>query len=100
MRKFLYYTQSEPYSILNSVSSLYSVSAVLKPYVRPNAKCLEMFARCLQPDWTSWGNEVIKFQHHSYFTTESIESACGTFTETTDADQQVDTSAINKSACR
>ncbi|GAA6076178.1 N(6)-adenine-specific methyltransferase METTL4 isoform X1, partial [Tachysurus ichikawai] len=27
-----------------------SLSAVLKPYIRPNAKCLEMFARSLQPD--------------------------------------------------
>ncbi|KAK1797454.1 hypothetical protein P4O66_008303, partial [Electrophorus voltai] len=57
--------------IVSIPSSLHShkpsLSAVLKPYIRPDAKCLEMFARILQPDWTSWGNEVIKFQHHSYY---------------------------------
>lgn len=45
-----------------------SLSEVLKPYVRAEAKCLELFARNLQPGWTSWGNEVLKFQHASYFT--------------------------------
>lgn len=41
---------------------------VLKPYIGSNAKCLELFARNLHPGWTSWGNEVLKFQHTSYFT--------------------------------
>lgn len=41
---------------------------VLKPYVGAEAKSLELFARSLQPGWTSWGNEVLKFQHTSYFT--------------------------------
>ncbi|XP_029935610.1 methyltransferase-like protein 4 isoform X2 [Myripristis murdjan] len=45
-----------------------SLAEVLKPYVRAEAKCLELFARSLQPGWTSWGNEVLKFQHVSYFT--------------------------------
>ncbi|KAM7369793.1 hypothetical protein PAMP_011084 [Pampus punctatissimus] len=45
-----------------------SLSEVLKPYVGAEAKCLELFARSLQPGWTSWGNEVLKFQHTSYFT--------------------------------
>lgn len=45
-----------------------SLSEVLKPYVAAEAKCLELFARSLQPGWTSWGNEVLKFQHTSYFT--------------------------------
>uniref|UniRef100_A0A3Q3VPC5 Uncharacterized protein n=1 Tax=Mola mola TaxID=94237 RepID=A0A3Q3VPC5_MOLML len=45
-----------------------SLSEVLKPYIRAGAKCLELFARSLQPGWTSWGNEVLKFQHTSYFT--------------------------------
>uniref|UniRef100_A0A3Q3AS12 Methyltransferase 4, N6-adenosine n=1 Tax=Kryptolebias marmoratus TaxID=37003 RepID=A0A3Q3AS12_KRYMA len=44
-----------------------SLSEVLKPYVGAEAKCLELFARSLQPGWTSWGNEVLKFQHVSYF---------------------------------
>uniref|UniRef100_A0A8C1SP81 Methyltransferase like 4 n=1 Tax=Cyprinus carpio TaxID=7962 RepID=A0A8C1SP81_CYPCA len=50
-----------------------SLSAVLKPYISPEPKCLELFARSLQRDWTSWGNEVIKFQHSSYFTRERAE---------------------------
>uniref|UniRef100_A0A8D0A5K9 Methyltransferase 4, N6-adenosine n=1 Tax=Sander lucioperca TaxID=283035 RepID=A0A8D0A5K9_SANLU len=45
-----------------------SLSEVLKPYIGAEAKCLELFARSLQPGWTSWGNEVLKFQHTSYFT--------------------------------
>ncbi|XP_041823550.1 N(6)-adenine-specific methyltransferase METTL4 isoform X2 [Melanotaenia boesemani] len=45
-----------------------SLSEVLKPYVGAEAKCLELFARNLQPGWTSWGNEVLKYQHTSYFT--------------------------------
>ncbi|KAM7390301.1 hypothetical protein PAMA_008463 [Pampus argenteus] len=45
-----------------------SLSEVLKPYVGAEAECLELFARSLQPGWTSWGNEVLKFQHTSYFT--------------------------------
>ncbi|XP_043099058.1 N(6)-adenine-specific methyltransferase METTL4 [Puntigrus tetrazona] len=50
-----------------------SLSAVLKPYVSPEPKCLELFARSLQSDWTSWGNQAIKFQHSSYFSRESAE---------------------------
>ncbi|TNN65823.1 Methyltransferase-like protein 4 [Liparis tanakae] len=45
-----------------------SLSEVLKPHVAAGAECLELFARSLQPGWTSWGNEVLKFQHASYFT--------------------------------
>ncbi|XP_053268635.1 N(6)-adenine-specific methyltransferase METTL4 [Pleuronectes platessa] len=45
-----------------------SLSEVLQRYVGADASCLELFARSLQPGWTSWGNEVLKFQHKSYFT--------------------------------
>nr|XP_057916191.1 N(6)-adenine-specific methyltransferase METTL4 isoform X2 [Doryrhamphus excisus] len=45
-----------------------SLSEVLKPYIGTEAICLELFARSLQPGWTSWGNEVLRFQHTSYFT--------------------------------
>ncbi|XP_057681008.1 N(6)-adenine-specific methyltransferase METTL4 isoform X1 [Corythoichthys intestinalis] len=45
-----------------------SLAEVLKPYIKGDAKCLELFARSLQPGWTSWGNEVLRFQHSSYFT--------------------------------
>lgn len=58
--------------IVSVPSSLHSqkpcLSEVLKPYIRPSANCLELFARNLHPGWTSWGNEVLKFQHASYFT--------------------------------
>ncbi|XP_051756988.1 N(6)-adenine-specific methyltransferase METTL4 [Ctenopharyngodon idella] len=55
-----------------------SLSAVLKPYISRKPKCLELFARSLQCDWTSWGNEVIKFQHSSYFTRERAEDPART----------------------
>ncbi|XP_061522948.1 N(6)-adenine-specific methyltransferase METTL4 isoform X2 [Phycodurus eques] len=44
-----------------------SLAEVLKPYIKADGKCLELFARSLQPGWTSWGNEVLRFQHGSYF---------------------------------
>ncbi|GCC27607.1 N(6)-adenine-specific methyltransferase METTL4 [Chiloscyllium punctatum] len=40
---------------------------VLKGLTRPNPDCLELFARNLQHGWTSWGNEVLRFQHLDYF---------------------------------
>ncbi|KAI9248591.1 MT-A70-like protein, partial [Phascolomyces articulosus] len=39
------------------------LDTLLKPYLLEDPKCLEMFARCLTPGWTSWGNECLKFQH-------------------------------------
>ncbi|KGL82546.1 Methyltransferase-like 4, partial [Tinamus guttatus] len=44
------------------------LTEVLAEFVKPGAECLELFARNLQPGWTSWGNEVLKFQHIDYFT--------------------------------
>ncbi|KAG8521109.1 Methyltransferase-like protein 4 [Galemys pyrenaicus] len=43
------------------------LAEVLKDYIKPNGEYLELFARNLQPGWTSWGNEVLKFQHVDYF---------------------------------
>ncbi|XP_072385204.1 N(6)-adenine-specific methyltransferase METTL4 isoform X1 [Diabrotica undecimpunctata] len=40
---------------------------VLKEYLPENPRCLEVFARYLLPNWTSYGNEVIKLQHESLF---------------------------------
>ncbi|KAI8062879.1 MT-A70-like protein [Gongronella butleri] len=40
---------------------------ILSRYIQKDARCLEMFARCLMPGWTSWGNECIKFQHETFF---------------------------------
>ncbi|XP_053427153.1 N(6)-adenine-specific methyltransferase METTL4 isoform X2 [Nycticebus coucang] len=45
------------------------LAEVLKDYIKPAGECLELFARNLQPGWTSWGNEVLKFQHVNYFVT-------------------------------
>ncbi|KAF7246312.1 Methyltransferase-like protein 4 [Varanus komodoensis] len=42
---------------------------ILKGYTKPDVECLELFARNLHPGWTSWGNEVLKFQHMDYFRT-------------------------------
>uniref|UniRef100_K9IL44 Putative transcriptional activator adenine-specific dna methyltransferase n=1 Tax=Desmodus rotundus TaxID=9430 RepID=K9IL44_DESRO len=43
------------------------LTEVLKDYIKPDGEYLELFARNLQPGWTSWGNEVLKFQHMDYF---------------------------------
>uniref|UniRef100_A0A2K5PN83 Methyltransferase 4, N6-adenosine n=1 Tax=Cebus imitator TaxID=2715852 RepID=A0A2K5PN83_CEBIM len=43
------------------------LAEVLKDYIKPDGEYLELFARNLQPGWTSWGNEVLKFQHMDYF---------------------------------
>ncbi|XP_077208778.1 N(6)-adenine-specific methyltransferase METTL4 [Paroedura picta] len=60
--------------IVSVPSTLHShkppLTEILKEYTRPDVECLELFARNLQPGWTSWGNEVIKFQHMDYFTEE------------------------------
>uniref|UniRef100_A0A3B3Z0K0 Methyltransferase like 4 n=1 Tax=Poecilia mexicana TaxID=48701 RepID=A0A3B3Z0K0_9TELE len=58
-----------------------SLSEVLKLYVGAEAKCLELFARSLQPGWTSWGNEVLKFQHISYFDLEPADTSKAEATE-------------------
>ncbi|KFO27103.1 Methyltransferase-like protein 4 [Fukomys damarensis] len=50
------------------------LAEVLKDYIKPGGECLELFARNLQPGWTSWGNEVLKFQHMDYFV--ALESGC------------------------
>ncbi|XP_044280011.1 N(6)-adenine-specific methyltransferase METTL4 isoform X2 [Varanus komodoensis] len=45
------------------------LTEILKGYTKPDVECLELFARNLHPGWTSWGNEVLKFQHMDYFRT-------------------------------
>ncbi|XP_030760889.1 methyltransferase-like protein 4 [Sitophilus oryzae] len=40
---------------------------VIRPYMQENATCLEIFARYLLPEWTSYGNEVLRFQHESLY---------------------------------
>lgn len=36
---------------------------IIKDYLPNEPKCLEIFARYLLPGWTSWGLEILKFQH-------------------------------------
>ncbi|KAI8391261.1 MT-A70-like protein, partial [Radiomyces spectabilis] len=36
---------------------------IMKPYLGSEPRCVELFARCLLPGWTSWGNECLKFQN-------------------------------------
>ncbi|XP_068726855.1 N(6)-adenine-specific methyltransferase METTL4-like isoform X1 [Montipora capricornis] len=43
------------------------LNEIFAKYVPPQSRCLEMFARNLTPNWTSWGNEVLKFQSVQYF---------------------------------
>ncbi|XP_065524147.1 N(6)-adenine-specific methyltransferase METTL4 isoform X1 [Lathamus discolor] len=50
------------------------LTGVLAEFLKPDVECLELFARNLQPGWTSWGNEVLKFQHMDYFTVLQNES--------------------------
>lgn len=40
---------------------------IFREYLPDNAKCIELFARNLLPNWTSWGNEALKYQHLDYF---------------------------------
>lgn len=44
------------------------LTEVMKDYLPNEPKCLEIFARYLLPRWTSWGLEVLKFQHLSLYT--------------------------------
>ncbi|XP_066586024.1 N(6)-adenine-specific methyltransferase METTL4 [Prorops nasuta] len=46
---------------------------VLKNYLPENPQSLEIFARYLLPDSTSWGLEVLKFQHLSLYTITNNE---------------------------
>ncbi|KAJ7338718.1 hypothetical protein JRQ81_012620 [Phrynocephalus forsythii] len=50
------------------------LTEILKQYTKPGVECLELFARSLQPGWTSWGNEVLKFQHMDYFA--AVKNKC------------------------
>ncbi|KAI9208124.1 MT-A70-domain-containing protein [Polychytrium aggregatum] len=36
-------------------------------FLPESPRCLELFARNLYPGWTSWGNQVLHFNHESFF---------------------------------
>ncbi|XP_046851303.1 N(6)-adenine-specific methyltransferase METTL4-like isoform X2 [Xenia sp. Carnegie-2017] len=40
---------------------------IFDEYLPQDAACIELFARNLIPNWTSWGNEVLKYQHVDFF---------------------------------
>lgn len=40
------------------VTTVLPILEVLKRYLKDDPRCLELFARNLWPNWTSWGNEV------------------------------------------
>lgn len=66
------YKNPEENKIIMSVpSSIHSqkppLSEVLKSYLPENPKSLELFSRYLLPNYTSFGNEVLKLQHASLF---------------------------------
>jgi len=44
-----------------------SLKSIFSSILSDKANCLELFARNLTPGWTSWGNEVLKFQNIEYF---------------------------------
>uniref|UniRef100_A0A0C9QY00 Mettl4 protein n=1 Tax=Fopius arisanus TaxID=64838 RepID=A0A0C9QY00_9HYME len=44
------------------------LTEVVRQFLPENPKCLEIFARYLLPNWTSYGLEVLKFQHEWLFT--------------------------------
>ncbi|XP_022319133.2 N(6)-adenine-specific methyltransferase METTL4-like isoform X2 [Crassostrea virginica] len=59
------------YVIMSVPCALHSVKPpldeVLKRYLKENPRCLELFARNMWPNWTSWGNEVLLHQHVDFY---------------------------------
>lgn len=51
-------------------SNLIFILELFKQHLPKNPNCLEIFARYLLPDWTSWGNEVLRFQHECLYRCE------------------------------
>ncbi|XP_018334648.1 methyltransferase-like protein 4 isoform X2 [Agrilus planipennis] len=60
--------------IVSVPSALHShkppLEEILKEFLPNQPKCLEVFARYLLPKWTSWGLEVLRFQHNSLYITD------------------------------
>ncbi|XP_075533485.1 methyltransferase like 4 [Dermacentor variabilis] len=50
------------------------LSELVRPFLKDDAKCMEVFARYLVPGWTSVGNEALKLQHESIYEPASLES--------------------------
>lgn len=58
-------------TVISVPSSIHShkppLTNVLSKYLPAHAKCIELFARNLQPGWFSWGNEVLLLQNERLF---------------------------------
>lgn len=72
------YNNPEENKVIVSVpSSIHSqkppLSDIIKSYLPENFKALELFARYLLPNWTSFGNEVLKLQHILLYKEGEIE---------------------------
>jgi len=63
--------------VIAGVPDLHSRKPCLKELIEPlrsksdNPMTLEIFARYLVKDWWSWGNEALKFNHESHWTSPS-----------------------------
>lgn len=53
---------------------MFLILELLIPYLPPMPKCLEVFARYLLPNWTSYGLEALKFQHQFLYENSVIEN--------------------------
>lgn len=58
---------------------------IMKEYLPNEPRCLEIFARYLLPGWTSWGLEILKFQHLSLYQildeNKDVENDAGGYNE-------------------
>ena len=59
------------------VDLLINIKNLLDDRIDFTPECLELFARNMRPGWTSWGNEVLKFQDINYFKKQNIVSNSG-----------------------
>ena len=72
--------------MINVLSAFYGVPAflcivllteLLKRFLAPEPRCLELFARSLVPGWTSIGLEVLRLQHSYLF--EDLEECSSAY---------------------
>ncbi|CAE8616474.1 unnamed protein product, partial [Polarella glacialis] len=57
-----------------AVPGRHSQKPFLDPFLpKSGGRCLEVFARNLRPNWTSWGNEPLLFQNQAFFVAAGSE---------------------------
>lgn len=68
----------QPFVFMCVASQMHSqkpfLGDMLTKYCKKDGRKLELFARNLLPDWTSWGNEVLRFQEQVKPTVTSVTS--------------------------